>query len=302
MNVTTNLRAQSPRRWLRLLAAIRMDEVLVLQGTPIMGAILALDALSVDDCFRAIVFVLGSLCLVGHVFVINDWAGIEGDLRDPHRASHTFATKGVSRTAVGFLGVVLLVLTLVLFAVLGPVSLGLALAILVLSALYSAPAIHMKGRPILGSSLHLLGGTLHFLLGYATFSALDVRSVIIGGFFGLIFAAGHLMHETRGYEGDSLNGIRTNAVAFGKMRSFIAGISLFTAAYGLLIALALFGLLPRLLMATVLLLPIHIQASMRAVREGLSFESLLKYQQSYRLLYGLIGTMLLASAVFDWIG
>lgn len=298
--VITTLRFRSVRQLLRLLSSIRLDEVLVLQGTPVMGAILALGTLTLADCIRAVVFGAGSLCLVGHVFVMNDWAGIDGDLRDPHRATRTFASQGVSRRAVGFLAAALLGMTLLFFASLGPVSFVLALAILGLSTLYSAPSIHMKGRPILGSGLHLVGGTLHFLLGYATFSAIDAGSIVTGCFFGLIFTAGHLMHETRGYEGDQLNGIRTNAVAFGRMRSFVAGMILFTAAYGLLIALALFGQLPRLLVFTLVLYPVHLYASLRAVRAGLSVESLLAYQKCYRVLYALIGAMLVGSVLFDW--
>lgn len=296
---TTTLRSQPRHKLLRLLSAIRLDEVLVLQGTPMLGAILALGALTFHDYIRAAIFGVGSLCLVAHVFVTNDWAGIEGDLRDPHRATRTFAAQGVSRAAVGALAVALLGMTLLFFSLLGPVSLALAVAILALSTLYSVPAIHMKGHPILGSSLHLVGGTLHFLLGYATFAALDTRGIVIGCFFGLIFAAGHLMHETRGHEGDRLNGIRTNAVAFGKAQSFGAGMILFTAAYALLIALALFGLLPRMLVFTALLYPVHLYASMRAVRAGLSFDSLLEYQKCYRVLYGLIGAMLVGSVLFD---
>jgi 4-hydroxybenzoate polyprenyltransferase len=304
MTVTTtaNLHPQSARPLLlRLLSSIRFDEVLVLQGTPMMGAIMSLGALTVHDCIRAAIFGAGSLCLVGHVFVMNDWAGIEGDLQDPNRAARTFASKGVSRTAVGFLATVLLSMTLLLFSLLGPISLALAIAIIGLSTLYSAPAIHMKGRPVLGTSLHLVGGTLHFLLGYATFSAVDAHSIGIGCFFGLIFAAGHVMHETRGYEGDRLNGIRTNAVAFGKAKSFVAGLVLFTAAYALLVALALFGLLPRLLVLVVVLYPVHLHASLRAVRTDLSFEGLLRYQKCYRLLYALIGIMLVGPTLFNWV-
>jgi 4-hydroxybenzoate polyprenyltransferase len=298
---TTNLRFQSVRQLLRLLSAIRLDEVLVLQGTPLIGAILALDSLTVADCIRAVVFGLGSLCLVGHVFVINDWAGIDGDLRDPHRATRTFAAQGVSRSAVGLLAAALLGVTLLLFALLGAASFALALAILGLSALYSAPMNHMKGRPVLSSGLHLVGGTLHFLLGYATFSTIDAGSIVTGCFFGLIFAAGHLMHETRGYEGDRLNGIRTNAVAFGRMSSFVVGMILFTVAYGLLIALAVSGQLPRLLVFAVVLYPVHLYASWRAVRAGLSVDSLLTYQKCYRVLYALIGAMLVGSVLFDWV-
>jgi 4-hydroxybenzoate polyprenyltransferase len=298
---TRNSRFQPVRQLLHLLSAIRLDEVLVLQGAPLIGVILALDSLTLAGCIRAVVFGLGSLCLVAHVFVINDWAGIDGDLRDPHRATRTFAAQGVSRSAVGLLAAALLGMTLLFFALLGPVSLLLALAILGLSALYSAPAIHMKGCPVLGSGLHLVGGTLHFLLGYATFSTIDAGSIVIGCFFGLIFAAGHLMHETRGYEGDQLNGIRTNAVAFGRMRSFVAGMILFTVAYGLLIALALSGQLPRLLVFTAVLYPVHLNASWQVVRAGFSVESLLTYQKCYRVLYALIGAMLVGPVLFDWV-
>jgi len=298
---TTNLRPYPVRQLLQLLSSIRFDEVLVLQGTPLIGAILALGTPTVQDFIRAALFGVASLCLVGHVFVMNDWAGIEGDLRDPQRATRTFVSRGVSRASVGILAAVLLGMTLLFFSMLGPVPFALAIAILGLSTLYSAPAIHMKGHPLLSSGLHLLGGTLHFLLGYTTFSAVDTRSIFIGCFFGLIFAAGHLMHETRGYEGDRLNGIRTNAVAFGRRQSFVAGNILFTLAYALLITLALYGLLPRLLVLAVLLCPLHLHASLRAKRAGLGFESLLDYQTTYRRLYALIGIMFVGSGVFDWV-
>lgn len=302
MTTTTDLRSQPARPLLvRLLSSIRFDEVLVLQGTPVMGAIMALGAFTAHDGIRAAVFGAGSLCLVAHVFVMNDWAGIEGDLLDPNRAALTFASKGVTRTAVGYLAAALLGITLLLFALLGLLPLALAIAILGLSTLYSAPAVHMKGRPILGTGLHLVGGTLHFLLGYATFSAVDLHSVGIGCFFGLIFAAGHVMHETRGYEGDRLNGIRTNAVAFGKVKSFIAGLVLFTVAYALLVALALFDLLPRLLLLVVALYPVHLYASVQAARSGLSFEGLLRYQKCYRILYVLIGIMLVGPTLLSWV-
>ena len=63
------------------------------------------------------------------------------------------------------------------------------MAIAGLSALYSAPAFHMKGVPLLNSALHLIGGLLHFLLGYSLLRPVDGRSLEIGCFFALIFAA-----------------------------------------------------------------------------------------------------------------
>jgi 4-hydroxybenzoate polyprenyltransferase len=182
-----------------------------------------------------------------------------------------------------------------LFGIVSAAAFALALAIASLSALYSAPMFHMKGLPVFNSVLHLVGGTLHFLLGYATFSAIDGRGLAIGCFFGLVFTAGHLTHEARDREGDLLNGIRTNAVAFGKMQSFVAGLVLFTAAYALLVALAAVGSVPRALYAAAALYPLHLYASLHALRAGLSFESLHQLQRCYRLLYAVVGIMMLVT-------
>jgi 4-hydroxybenzoate polyprenyltransferase len=288
---------QTGRLLPRLVSCIRYDEVLVLQGAPLTGACFSIGALTTASIFKAAVLAVGSLCLVAHVFVLNDWSGIRGDLKDPSRAMRTFARKGVSRTEIGFLATALLVLSLLLLGLLGPATLGLAFAIVSLSALYSAPVFHMKGLPVFNSVLHLVGGTLHFLLGYATFAAVDGRGIAIGGFFALVFTAGHLTHEVRDYEGDLLNGIRTNAVVFSKARSFVMGLVLFTAAYALLVTLAACGYVPRVLVLAAALYPVHLHASLRAMRAGLSFESLLRLQRCYRLLYAIIGIMMVVAVL-----
>ena len=283
------------RRLSRLLSAVRWDEVLVLQGAPLIGTMFSVGTLTVDKILLLAIFAVGSCCLVGHVFVLNDWSGIDGDLRDPNRAARTFAAKGVSRTEFGFLAIALLASSLLLFALLGRAPLGLALAIAGLSALYSAPLFHMKGVPLLNSLLHFAGGAVHFLLGYATFVAIDARGIAVGSFFGLVFTAGHLTHEARDCEGDELNVIRTNAVAFGRTRSFFAGLVLFTAAYALLVALAAYGAIPHVLMVAAVLYPVHLLASLRALRAGLCFESLSRLQGCYRALYAVIGVMMVVT-------
>jgi 4-hydroxybenzoate polyprenyltransferase len=288
-------RPQPLRLLSRLLSCIRWDEVLVLQGAPLIGAIFSLGAWTVGNILVLAGFAVGSCCLVAHVFVLNDWSGIHGDLRDPNRAARTFPAKGVGRTELGLLATALLALSLLLFAFVGTVTLVLALAIAGLSALYSAPVFHMKGLPLLNSLLHFVGGTLHFLLGYAAFAAIDARGVVIGCFFALVFTAGHLTHEARDYEGDLLNGIRTTAVAFGRRQSYFAGLALFTAAYALLVALAAYGVVPRALVLAAVLYPVHLFASLRALRAGLSFESLSRLQRCYRALYAIIGIMMVVT-------
>jgi 4-hydroxybenzoate polyprenyltransferase len=140
---------------------------------------------------------------------------------------------------------------------------------------------------------HLLGGALHFLLGYTLYRALDARGLMISLFFGLVFAGGHLNQEVRDYEGDHLNGIRTSAVAFGCRRTFLASLCTFTAAYALLAVLAALGIMPRLLLWSTLVWPLHVAWSLRALQRGLGFETALWMQRRYRLLFAFIGLAML---------
>ena len=291
------IRARPGRSWRRLLSSIRFDEVCALQGTPLIGALLSLGALTTHTVLDVALIIAGNLCLVSHVFLFNDWSGIDGDLNDARRAARTFAAKGLSRTEVGYLAISLLAIGLLLFAMVGPTPFLIGLTIAGLSALYSAPGLHLKGAPLFNSGLHISGGALHFLLGYSAFSAIDARGLLISLFFALVFTAGHFTHEARDHEGDAVNGIHTNAVAFGKTRSFIAGLALFTAAYGLLVALAVSGLVPRALVLAAVLYPLHLAASLRALRAGLTFESLVGLQRCYRALFAIIGVVTVVAAL-----
>jgi len=88
-------------------------------------------------------------------------------------------------------------------------------------------------------------------------------------------------------------------VAFGKARSFVAGVALFTVAYALLVSLAAFGVIPRVLVLTGALYPLHLGASLRAWHAGLDFRSLCRLQRFYRLLYAVIGIAMVAAALLS---
>src|SRR6185369_13655634 len=162
-------------------------------------------------------------------------------------------------------------------------------AIAAFSFLYSCSPNFGKRTPIVGSINHLLGGALHFLLGYTLPHALDASGLVISLFFGLVFAGGHLNHEVRDYEGDLLNGIRTSAVVFGCQRTFLASLCTFTAAYAILTSLAALGILPRVLLWSPVVWLLHVAWSLRALQSGLGFETALWVQRRYRLLFALIG-------------
>ena len=287
----------SMRGFLRLSSCFRLDEVLVLQGTPLLGALFSMGRLTGARCLDLLVLAVASFCLVAHVFVLNDLCGASADLRDPNRATRVFMAGGIGRRQVGGLCALLLALSLILIAPFGPTPLLIALAIATLSALYSAPMFQMKGVPLISSVLHVLGGLLHFLLGYSLFGAIDGRSLAIGSFFALTFAAGHLTHEARDYGSDLLNRIRTNAVAFGPGRSFAAGFLLFTAADVLLMVLAVRGVVPRVLVLVAGLYVLHLWWALQTLLAGLTFENIRQLQVRYRALYAIIGLLMVAGMI-----
>ena len=171
----------------------------------------------------------------------------------------------------------------------------LAVMIAGLSALFSAPASQLKGVPLISSALHFAGGLLHFILGYSVFRAVDTRSLAVGCFFALAFGAGHLIHEVRDLEGDRFNGIGTNAVTFGKARSFVSGLAMFTIADLLLAVLASRAVVPRGLAVVVVFYAWYIYGSLGAVHAGLSFESVRQLQVRYRALYAVVGVLMIAT-------
>jgi 4-hydroxybenzoate polyprenyltransferase len=175
---------------------------------------------------------------VAHIFSFNDWAGASTDRNDPTRSETVFSTRGVAPRDVLLLSAALLALSLLLFAHLSRQTLLVAVAIAALGVFYSHPRLNGKGTPIISSCPHLVGGVLHFLLGYSLFSPIDQSGILIGLFFALTFTAGHLNQEVRDYDGDRLNGVHTNAVAFGKTPAFLAGLVVFTLAYTDLFLLA----------------------------------------------------------------
>jgi len=281
----------------RLLSCIRLSEVLVLQGSPLLGAVLSMGRPTAWNAAAIALVAAGSTALVAHVFVLNDWSGMHSDLRDPNRTSGLVATSGIGRGQLAGLWIALLALSLLLLGPLGSQTLIIALAISGLSALYSAPGVLIKGVPIINSALHFFGGVLHFLLGYSVFGPVDPRGLAIGCFFALVFVAGHLTHEARDNDADLLNGIRTNAVTFGKARGFAAGLVLFTVADLLLVVLAARGAVPRPLVLIAALYPLHLYWSFKALRAGLDFENIRRLQVRYRALYAAVGAIMLVSAL-----
>ncbi|MBI2214323.1 MAG: UbiA prenyltransferase family protein [Acidobacteria bacterium] len=277
----------------RYLSWVRLQDIVVLQGSPLLGAVAAIGFPAAEEVRPLAILIVANALLVAHIFMLNDWAGLSADLADPNKVRDVYTARGIGQVEVGALTAGALVLSLALFAYLGVTPFVLALAIASLSALYSLPKHGWKGRPLLSSCAHLVGGVFHFLVGYALGGAIDVRGVATGCFFALIFAAGHLTQEVRDYQGDSVNGTRTNAVTFGRRPTFAASLVLFTMAHALLLLLALVGILPRALALLVALYPIQLRWSLQALSEGLTFASVVRLRARYRMLYAVIGVAMI---------
>ena len=259
-----------------------------------MGSAFSIGAITPDNLKVLALFLAANLLLVGHIFAFNDWAAMAQNAQQPNKATALVYSGKITSRFLLFFSVTLLAAALVFFALLGLRSLVLAVAIAGLGFLYSHPALNGKSIPIISSLLHFVGGLLHFFLGYAVFSAIDQRAILVGLFFALTFAAGHLNQEVRDFDLDQQEGARTNAVAFGKQQSFFAGLILFTFCYLYLFFLAWFGVVPRPLMFfSIFLWPVHLFWSGRTLRHGLTLENACRLQARYRALYAVIGLGLL---------
>lgn len=260
-----------------------------MQASPVLGLLLGGYDVARDGIVVPCLLLLGSFALTAHIFVLNDWAGHETDRRDPLRAPHVFARAGIVRKEVAAAAVVLLAIATAGLATAGATALAIGAAIEALGLLYSLSPVLGKNTPLASTLNHLLGGILHFLLGYTLVHEIDGNGVAIGVFFGLVFAAGHLNQEVRDYEGDRASGVRTNAAVFGRRNAFLASLCIFMSAYALLTCLAVVGVLPRLLLWSPVAALLHLAWTLRALQRGLHFETALWIQRRYRWLFAMIG-------------
>lgn len=122
--------------------------------------------------------------------------------------------------------------------------------------------------------------------------SIDAEGVAVGLFFGLVFAAGHLNQEVRDHPADRSAGTRTSAVTYGPRRTFAMSLALFSVAYGLLVAFAVAGVVPRILLLTLAVWVLHVHWSLRVLREGVGVETALWMQRRYRLLFGVVGLLM----------
>jgi hypothetical protein len=82
-------------------------------------------------------------------------------------------------------------------------------------------------------------------------------------------------------------------VTFGCRRGFLASFCLFTLAYLLIIALALLGVLPKVLLGSGAVWLLQAHWSCQALTRGPGSETAVWIQRRYRLLFALVGLAML---------
>jgi 4-hydroxybenzoate polyprenyltransferase len=277
----------------RHFVSARGVEVGALQASPLLGAYLGGLGLAHGDDIRWALLIVGSTALTASIFVFNDWVDYDSDARDPRRERRGPSGNGITRKQIARLALALLILAAAALAALGPTELLMGAAIGFLGLLYSASSTF--GKRTLGAATlnHLIGGTLHFLLGYEVAHVVDARGVAIGLFFGLVFAAGHFNQEVRDHEADRASATTTSAVVFGPRGAFLASFCLFSAAYGLIIVLALIGALPEVMLVVAFAWLLHGVWWQQALGRGPRLETALWMQSRYRVLFALVGLAML---------
>lgn len=191
---------------------IRVGEILLMTGFVLIAIPFAREPLGLAGLGRtaALLFVANFLLLVA-VYSANGFFGFHADRLNPRFENGQFS----SRRSYQVITVASLAASLLLLALIRPLLPLLGSASFALWVFYSAPG-GGKGRPIVGTLVHLFGQVLQFHLGILAFTNASPLTFAISLYLGLLFASGHLMHEVMDHESDAKAGIRTNSVVFGK--------------------------------------------------------------------------------------
>src|SRR5713226_9323584 len=79
----------------RYLSCLRPQDILVLQGSPLLGAAFAIHHPRMQDLAPLATLMVANVFLVTHIFMLNDRSGLKTDLADPNKAAGVFTARGV---------------------------------------------------------------------------------------------------------------------------------------------------------------------------------------------------------------
>ncbi len=156
---------------------------------------------------------------------------------------------------------------------------------------YSFPG-GLKRIPLLGLATAFIGQLVHFHLGYFVFDELSAESVLIAGYFSLLFTAGHALHEVIDHDADKAAGLKTSSVFFGRQFLYRGSNALFIIAAVYILAVHLIGVISwTIVVPYELALMVHIFL-MRKLHDTKN-ETLFAYRRTYMVTYA-IATLVVA--------
>jgi len=263
----------------------RWKELPIWLGIPTLGIFSTYAPITLE---RTALFYLAIIFSMCHVLLFNDW----GDLiKNPHE-NNRYNYKGNITPFIQWLywsSVIFGLLCLLCYMLLSRKMFYLAILGIAISLLYSHPRTHVK-ESLLGSSfLHLMGGEIQFLLGYMAFASLDIRGLLLGLFFSMIFTAGHFIHECIDIKEDLQGQIKTRATCFGVTPILMTGFKVFFFSHFYWLCLAIFDIIS-LLAFILFTLPLFIHLfyfynirSSEIIERGF----ILRYRWRYRTVYAI---------------
>jgi 4-hydroxybenzoate polyprenyltransferase len=272
--------------------AIRFRECTLMLGFPLMGLFAARPGFHWLASLHFLTFLFGTFLLSASVYSFNSWGGLLHDRLNLRHRGHPLVRGTIPPGSALALSGGLLAGSLLVYAIAFPGLVVIALALKANWILYSNPRRPGKAVPLGGTVLHLFGGTLQALLGYAAVAGSISRGLPWAFYFALLFTAGHFFHEVLDCAADRQAGLSTTATLLGPATGQKLSALTFALSYLYLLGLAISGI-ARLDQALPFLLAV-VPHAWSLSRAGFSAEGavLVRYQTRYRAVYSLAGVLL----------
>jgi len=267
---------------------LRLGESALLQGTPFFGIVFGLDNW-LHHYELVLMTLAGSFLITNGIFILNDITDLKHDTLSTDKAqrfrylTNIGVRKLIAIVSFNCAGGMLLII------IANYVSAWYAGGILLAGLTYSLGPFRSKEIPIASSLTHLIGGVLHFLVGFSLGDSPAVNGILIGIFFGGIFMAGHFIQEIRDFDLDMKSGVRTNAVYFGRQKTFFISLILFLFFPIYSALLVYIGIPPASLNMALITIPIVLLSARFPLRDDLSRSSILGFQKAYRITFAALG-------------
>lgn len=184
----------------------------------LLGALLAARPNEVLLDWRLIAITLANILAVAYAFMINDIEDAPDDARDPDRAARNAITSGRVGVEVGYAACrVVAAATLVLYALGGWTVLGIGVATLLLSHLYSWRPVRLKAWPVTDVVSHslMLSGLL-LLAGYFLYDSQPGIVWFVAASVTLVSVYGQLYNQLRDYDMDKAAGLYNTCIMIGE--------------------------------------------------------------------------------------